>query len=125
MQHLSILIAQADGRAGALLAANLRTHFREIRVARGLNELREKLFQNKEPYAVVVDLELVNFRELREICESYRNTAVICTHRLADEEMWVAALAAGAADCCTPNDIAGILRAVSGTYLRRSAAKAA
>jgi DNA-binding response OmpR family regulator len=125
MQYLSILIAQADGRAGALLAANLQTHFREIRVARGLNELREKLFQNKEPYAVVVDLELVNFRELREICESYRNTAVICTHRLADEEMWVAALAAGAADCCAPNDIAGILRAASGTHLRRSVAKAA
>jgi len=125
MQYLSILIAQADGRAGALLAANLQTHFREIRVARGLNELREKLFQNEEPYAVVVDLELVNFRELREICESYRNTAVICTHRLADEEMWVAALAAGAADCCAPNDIAGILRAASGTHLRRSVAKAA
>jgi DNA-binding response OmpR family regulator len=125
MQSLSILIAQADGRVGDLLAANLRTHFREIRVVRGVHELRQRLFQNGEPYAVVVDLELVNLQELREICVSYRNSAVICTHRLADEEMWVAALAAGAADCCTPNDIAGILRAAYGARLRRSAAKAA
>jgi hypothetical protein len=39
--------------------------------------------------------------------------------------MWVAALAAGAADCCAPNDITGILRTACGTHLRRSAAKAA
>ena len=73
-----------------------------------MNELREKLFQSEEPYALVVDLELVNFQELHKICAWHRKTAVICTHRLADEEMWVAALAAGAADCCAPGDIAGI-----------------
>ena len=98
MQSLSVLIAQADGRVGELLATNLRTHFREIRVVGGMNELREKLFQSEEPYALVVDLELVNFQELHKICAWHRKTAVICTHRLADEEMWVAALAAGAAD---------------------------
>ena len=123
MQSLSILIAQADARVGELLAASLRTHFREIRVVRGLHELREKHSQDQEPYAVVVDLELVNFQELHEICGCYRGAAVICTHRLADDEMWVAALAAGATDCCTPNDIVGILRAASG--VRRPAAKAA
>lgn len=123
MQSLSILIAQADARVGELLAASLRTHFREIRVVRGLHELREQHSQNQEPYAVVVDLELVNFQELHEICSCYRNAAVICTHRLADDEMWVAALAAGATDCCVPNDVVGILRAASGA--RKPAAKAA
>ncbi len=123
MQSLSILIAQADARVGELLAASLRTHFREISVVRGLHELREKHSQNHEPYAVVVDLELANFQELHEICGHYRDAAVICTHRLADDEMWVAALAAGATDCCAPNDIVGILRAASGG--RNPAAKAA
>jgi DNA-binding NtrC family response regulator len=123
MQSLSILIAQADARVGELLAASLRTHFRETRVVRGLHELQEKDSQNQEPCAVVVDLELANFQELHEICSRYRSAAVICTHRLADDEMWVAALAAGATDCCTPNDIAGILRAVSGAW--KHAAKAA
>ncbi|MGA2961856.1 MAG: hypothetical protein ABSD96_09295 [Candidatus Korobacteraceae bacterium] len=118
MQSLSILIVQADGRVGELLVANLRTHFREIRVVR-LHELWEKPFQNQEPYAVVVDLELVNFRELHEICGRYRNSAVICTHRLADDEMWVAALAAGATDCCAPSDIHSILRAASDAHFRR------
>jgi DNA-binding response OmpR family regulator len=125
MQSLSILIAEADGKISELLATNLRTHFRDIRVVRGLSELREKLTQNEEPYAVIVDLELVNFQELHEICGRYRKAPVICTHRLADEEMWVAALAAGAVDCCAPNDIAGILRAACGTRRWRPTAKAA
>ena len=125
MQSLSILIAQADGKVGDLLAANLRTHFREIRIVCSLHELREELSRKGEPYALVVDLELVNFQELHELCGWYLNTEVICTHRLADEEMWVAALDAGAADCCATNDIVGILRAASGVRLRWSAAKAA
>lgn len=125
MQSLSILIAQVDDRVGELLATNLRIHFPETRIVRGLRELREKLSRSERPYAVIIDLELVNFQELHEICGWYRDTAVICTHRLADEEMWVAALAAGAADCCAPDDIVGILRAASCMHLRRSAAKAA
>jgi DNA-binding response OmpR family regulator len=125
MQSLSILIAQADGRVGDQLAANLRTHFREIRVAHGLHELREKLLQDEEFYAVIVDLELVDFEKLREICGRYHDTAVICTHRLADEEMWVGALAVGATDCCFPSDIVGILRAASSTRFQKLAAKAA
>jgi DNA-binding response OmpR family regulator len=125
MQSLSVLIAQVDNAVGELLATHLRTHFREIRVVCSLNELQEKFFRSEEPYALVVDLELVNFQELHEICGWCRKTAVICTHRLADEEMWVAALAAGADDCCAPDDIAGILRAASGKHLLRSTAKAA
>lgn len=125
MQSLSIFIIQADARAGDLLAANLRAHFQEIHRVPGLRELRERFSQNEEPYAVIVDLELVNFQELQEICLRYRNSAVICTHRLADEQMWAAALAAGAADCCAPNDVAGILRAASSMHFRTSRTNAA
>jgi DNA-binding response OmpR family regulator len=123
MQSPYILIAQADGKVGDRLAANLRSHFREIRVV-GLLELQEKL-QHEEPYAVIVDLELVDFQKLHEICEWHRKAAIICTHRLADDEMWAAALAAGAADCCEPTDIIGILRAASNAHFRRFAATAA
>ena len=125
MQSLSIFIIQADSRAGDLLAANLRTHFREIHRVPGLRELREQFSRNEEPYAVIVDLELVNFQELQEICLRHRNSAAICTHRLADEQMWTASLAAGAADCCAPNDVAGILRAASSMHFRTSRANAA
>ena len=124
MLSLSILIAQADGRVGDLLASNLHAHFREIHRV-GLKELRERCFRNEAPQAVVVDLELVNFQELQEICTECGNAAVICTHRLADEQMWVAALAAGATDCCTPDDIAGILRAARGTLLYKPVTRAA
>jgi hypothetical protein len=90
----------------------------------GLNELRG-VSPNEEPYAIIVDLALVDSQQLHEICLRFRNTAVICTHRLADEQMWLAALAAGAADCCAPNDIAGILRAASSAHLRISRSTAA
>jgi len=125
MQSLSILIAQMDDRTGDLLAANLRTHFREIRRVQGVNELWEGFSSNEEPYAIIVDLALIDFQRLQEICQRFRNTAVICTHRLADDEMWTAALAAGAADCCIPNDITSILRAASSTHLRTLPSKAA
>ena len=49
MQSLSILIAQADARVGELLAASLRTHFREIRVVHGLHELRENILKTRSP----------------------------------------------------------------------------
>lgn len=124
MQSLSILIAQGDGSVRNRLAANLRIHFREVSVVSGRHELWEKL-QNQEPYAVIVDLELLNFEELRQVRECCRHTAVICTHRIADEEMWTAALAAGADDCCEPGDIVGILRAAANAHFRGFAARAA
>jgi len=43
---------------------------------------------------------------------------VVCTHRLADEEIWTNVMNAGASDCCLPSDVNGIMFAV-----RRYAAK--
>ena len=54
MQSLSIFIIQADSRAGDLLAANLRTHFREIHRLSGLRELRRRFSQNDEPLFAAV-----------------------------------------------------------------------
>jgi len=33
----------------------------------------------------------------------------VCTHRVADEEMWASALAAGASDMCSSTDVDGIV----------------
>ena len=111
MQPLPVFIAQADPKLGREFAAKLQVHFRHIEVLKALPELRNTLAQTK-PYALIVDLEMIDFNELREICRSCPQTIVISTHRLADDEMWVASLAAGAADCCAATDYPGMIRAI-------------
>ena len=111
MQPLPVFIAQADAKLGREFAAKLQVHFRDIQVLKALPALRNTLAQTK-PYALIVDLEMIGFDELREICRSCPQTIVISTHRLADDEMWVASLAAGAADCCAATDYLGVIRAI-------------
>lgn len=112
MQQLPVLIAQADPKLGSEFAARLQTHFHDIHVLKGLRELRGSLAQHK-PCALIVDLELINVEELREICRSCPETLVVSTHRIADEAMWLASLAAGAVDCCGTTDFTSMLRALS------------
>jgi hypothetical protein len=57
----------------------------------------------------VVDLEVVSFSELGELCKEFPATAFVCTHRLADDAMWARALAAGAVDCCLSADLQSIV----------------
>ena len=57
----------------------------------------------------IVDLELVTFLELAELCKEFPSTAFVCIHRLADDTMWTQALAAGAVDCCVGTDLPRIL----------------
>jgi len=57
----------------------------------------------------VVDLEVVSFSELGELCKEFPATAFVCIHRLADDAMWARALAAGAVDCCLSADLERIV----------------
>jgi hypothetical protein len=42
---------------------------------------------------------------------------IVCTHRLADDRMWSAALGVGAVDCCHPSDVRGIVLAANRTQI--------
>jgi len=57
----------------------------------------------------VVDLEVVSFSDLGELCKEFPATAFVCIHRLADDAMWAQALAAGAVDCCVSADLPRIV----------------
>jgi hypothetical protein len=57
----------------------------------------------------IVNLELVKFSELAELCREFPATAFVCVHRLADDAIWMQALAAGAVDCCVTADLSRIL----------------
>ena len=48
---------------------------------------------------------------------------IVCTHRIPDEQMWAAALAAGAEDVCPNDDVANVLTSVlRSTSVTRGAA---
>jgi hypothetical protein len=57
----------------------------------------------------IVNLELVKYSELAELCKEFPATAFVGVHRLADDTIWMQALAAGAVDCCVTADLPRIL----------------
>lgn len=111
MQTLNVVIAISDPQAAADLVNKLNPHFRSVAVAHNADEARHAIPKNRAQLAVV-DLETVSLPDVEQLCHDFRNTSVVCTHRLADEEIWSQALQAGAIDCCFPQDVGGILQAV-------------
>jgi DNA-binding NarL/FixJ family response regulator len=108
MRPLNVVVAQSDSRQAERLAASLYNHFRSVAVARSLEELRDAIPKHRAD-AAIVDLELVSLPEIETLHDKFRNTAFVCTHRVADEEMWASALAAGASDMCSSADVNGIV----------------
>ncbi len=111
MQPLNVVVATKDPRAAAELADRLNVHFRLVAVASSLEETRLAIPRYRAQLAVI-DLETVSLQMVRELCREFSQTSVVCTHRLADEEMWTLALGAGAIDCCHNADVGGIVQAV-------------
>jgi DNA-binding NarL/FixJ family response regulator len=113
---MNLVIAQADSSAAEALAASLHEHFKSITVARDIEAIRRGVAKHRADVAVV-DLEMATLLEIDELRREFPGLTVVCTHRLADEQMWSAALAAGAQDCCHPSDVRSIVHAASRTVV--------
>jgi hypothetical protein len=125
MRPINVVLAHHDTSSAERLAASLNLQFRNLIVAKSCEEVKSAVANFRAPFAVV-DLELISLDELKQVCRQFPSTAFVCIHRLADDQMWSEALASGAMDCCTANDVPGILQA-SDWYvvLRRSHSAAA
>jgi hypothetical protein len=117
MLSLNVVLAQHDPTAATTLINNLRGQCRAVTISEK-TQLRHAILKARANVAVI-DLELFTLPEVQEICKEFSNVSVVCTHRLADEQLWTNVMNAGAADCCLPSDVNGILFAV-----RRFAASA-
>ena len=117
MLSLNVVLAQHDPAAATTLVNNLRGQCRAVTLS-GKTQLRQAILKARANVAVL-DLELFSLPEVQQICKEFANVSVVCTHRLADEQLWTNVMNAGAADCCLPSDVNGILFAV-----RRYAASA-
>jgi hypothetical protein len=117
MLSLNVVLAQHDPTAASTLLNNLRGQCRAVAVSRK-DELRREIMKSRAEVAVL-DLEMFSLPEVAGICNEFKNVSIVCTHRIADEEIWTKVMNAGAEDCCLPSDVNGILFAV-----RRYAARA-
>lgn len=122
MQPLTVVITQPDPRVAEALSASLQSVSRSVAVARSLPDLRRAIPKHRANVAVV-DLETVPLDAVEALRREFAGLNIICTHRLADEDMWTSALAAGASDCCSSSDVKGIVAAaVRDLALTRSSA---
>ncbi|MFB3813456.1 MAG: hypothetical protein ACE14L_05035 [Terriglobales bacterium] len=118
MKALDIIIAERDPAVAQLLSSSLDRHFRSVRLARSIEELRSAIPRHRVD-AVVADLETVALPEVAELSREFQ-LPVVCVHRIPDDELWTAALQAGALDVCPNSDAPAILTAlernVEGTH---------
>ncbi len=110
MGPINIVLAHRDRALADHLVRSVQKQFRNVATAFNVDEIRGTIARARAPLAIV-DLELVNFPQLRELCREFPATAFVCTHRLADDDMWSQSLAMGAVDCCLASDVPKIVQA--------------
>ncbi len=105
-----VIVAQSDSVVAEHLAAKLHTYFRNVSVARNLDEIKQLIHRHGADI-VILDLGMAEMNDVRQLTREFHGIGFICTHRVPDEEMWRETLQAGAIDCCASDDVHEIVRA--------------
>jgi CheY-like chemotaxis protein len=108
---LSVVVLQKDPAIAQSLAAGLRSLFQSVHVSGSGHELRDLVAQNF-PEVAVLDVEGLQFADIEKLHQDFPSLLILCTHRIPDEEMWMAALEAGAVDVCPSQDVEAILASI-------------
>jgi hypothetical protein len=82
-----------------------------VHVTRSSEELRDDVVRT-HPQAVVLNLEHWLLTDVESLHRDFPALPIVCTHRIPDEQMWMAALAVGASDVCPADDVANVLTSV-------------
>ena len=107
----SVVVFQTDPRVAQSLAGKLSLRFHAVHLTRTGDEVRERVAKNR-PEAVVLDMEQSRLIDVRRLHNDFPSLPIVCTHRLPDEQLWIAALEAGASDVCQSNDVQDVLTSV-------------
>ena len=112
MQPLNVVIAHGDCLVAESLASYMHGYFRCIAVAPTSEDVRNVIVRTKAD-AVVIDLDMMDLREVRQLCLEFSELSVVTTHRVPDEKMWSSSLDAGAVDCCDHRDLKNIIGTIT------------
>ncbi len=106
----SVVLLEKDANIARSLAGGLRPHF-AVHLTGSREEMRETVARSR-PEAVVVNIEHWRLTEVESLHRDFPELPIVCTHRVPDEEMWMAALEAGASDVCPADDAVNVLASV-------------
>jgi len=123
MQSLTVVLLQGDAGVAQSLVSALSQGFASVQQVQSLGELRNRIAKNRAEVAIL-DIEAAPLSEIEHLSQDFPAACIVCTHRLADEEMWAAALRAGACDVCPADDVPCILRSVARNAARHRIAAA-
>jgi DNA-binding NarL/FixJ family response regulator len=104
---LNVVVVESDIR----VTRSLSSHFHSVQMARSGEELRERVAKSR-PGAVILDMEQSRLSDIRNLRHDFPSLPIVCTHRVPDEELWLAALDAGADDVCSTDDVQGVVDSV-------------
>jgi DNA-binding NtrC family response regulator len=122
MQPSNVVLLQSDSEIARSLVSVLSNTFGSVQVVGSLGELRTSIAKQRGGIAIL-DMDSASIPDVERLSHDFPGASIVCTHRCADEEMWAAALNAGACDMCPSSDTRGILRAAMGNAsVTRSAA---
>lgn len=107
---LNVVVLEKDPAVAQSLAGGLRAHF-SVHLAGSHEHFLDNVAHSR-PQAVVLNLEHWSLCDLERLHQAFPELSIVCTHRVPDEEMWMAALAAGACDVCPADDINNVLTAI-------------
>jgi DNA-binding NarL/FixJ family response regulator len=117
----SVVVLERDPGVARSLAGGLRPHF-SVHITGSREELHDTVARNR-PEAVVLNIEYWRLTDVESLHQDFPHLPIVCTHRVPDEEMWMAALEAGASDVCPSDDVGNVLTSVlRSTALSRTAA---
>ena len=109
MQPLNVVLLQSDSRIAQSLVSALANTFTSVRQVQSLEEMRASIAKHRAGIAIL-DMEAASIPDVENLSREFPTACIVCTHRLADEDMWTAAMNAGAVDIHPPSDTRGILR---------------
>jgi DNA-binding NtrC family response regulator len=108
---LSVVVLENDARVAKSLAGKLSSHFHAVHLTRSRDEFRRRVAE-KQPEVVVVDVEYSRLTDVRSLHADFPSLPIVCTHRIADEDLWIEAMEAGASDVCRSDDVQNVLTSV-------------
>jgi DNA-binding NtrC family response regulator len=105
---LSVIVLESDSSVAQALAGGLSSHLHSVQMTRSGEELRERVAEN-HPAVVILDMECSHLSDVRTLHHDFPSMPIVCTHRVPDDDLWIAAMDAGATDVCATDDVQKVL----------------
>ena len=103
------------------LVSSLSREVRLVCVASACPEIRPAIIRSRAD-VLILDLETSCLDEVEKLHSEFPDLSIVCTHRLADEELWAQALRQGAVDMCEPRRTDDVVRSVLSERAHHAAA---